>query len=149
MSAATDKIEDLLDDKGHEIHSIGPDATVLDAVDMMCERRIGALLVATTQATLGILSERDVLKRVILEGREPDQTCVEDVMTRAVACVHDTTPVGDAMAIMTERRCRHLPVVAHGAVVGIVSIGDIVRWLSREQETEIRMLTGYVRGECR
>jgi signal-transduction protein with cAMP-binding, CBS, and nucleotidyltransferase domain len=141
-----DTIEDILADKGRAVHAIMPHATVLAAVEQMCSLRVGALLVATAEATLGIISERDVLSRVILEGREPSDTRVEHVMTRAVACVHPTTKTREAMAIMTERRCRHLPVVEDWGVVGMVSIGDLVRWASREQAMEIRMLTEYVHG---
>jgi CBS domain-containing protein len=144
-----DTIRDILDEKGYEVDFIAPTATALEAVDLMCNKRIGALLVATTDATLGIISERDVLTRVILERREPAETRVEQVMTRAVACVQLDTQAREAMAVMTERRCRHLPVVADGAVVGMVSIGDLVRAASREQETEMRMLTEYVRGGYR
>jgi signal-transduction protein with cAMP-binding, CBS, and nucleotidyltransferase domain len=144
-----DRIRDILDDKGYEVHFIAPTATALEAVDRMCNHRVGALLVATADATLGIISERDVLTRVILERREPAETRVEQVMTRAVACVHLDTEAREAMAVMTERRCRHLPVVADGGVVGMVSIGDLVRWASREQEIEINMLTEYVRGGYR
>lgn len=141
-----DTVEDILRDKGYEVHSIQPQATVLQAVELMCARRVGALLVANTDATYGIISERDVLSRVILERREPAATRVDQVMTHAVACVRPNTKHGEAMAVMTERRCRHLPVVTDGAVIGIVSIGDLVRWASREHEIEIRMLTEYVHG---
>ena len=141
-----DTIDDILQDKGYHVHFIGPRATVHQAVDLMCARRVGALLVADSQATFGIISERDVLARVILERRDPSDTRVEQVMTKAVAVVRPTTKAREAMAVMTERRCRHLPVVTDGAVIGLVSIGDLVRWASREQEIEIRMLTEYVHG---
>jgi CBS domain-containing protein len=144
-----DTIEEILEDKGYHVHAIAPNATVLEAVELMCARRVGALLVATAEATLGIISERDVMTRVILERRAPSETSVERVMTRAVACVHPTTHAREAMAVMTERRCRHLPVVAEGGVIGMISIGDLVRWASREQEAEIRMLTEYVSGGYR
>jgi len=144
-----DTIQDILEEKGYAVHFIGPEATALQAVDLMCDRRIGALLVATREATLGIISERDVLTRVILERREPAETRVDRVMTRSVVCARLDTHVREAMALMTERRCRHLPVVSEGAVVGMISIGDLVRWSSREQEIEIRMLTEYVRGGYR
>jgi len=139
-------IGEILEEKGHEVFFIDPQATVLQAVELMCARHVGALLVATADATLGILSERDVLTRVILEQREPAKTKVEDVMTRAVACVGLTTRTREAMAVMTERRVRHLPVVADERIVGMVSIGDLVRVASREQEMEIRMLHEYVHG---
>jgi CBS domain-containing protein len=144
-----DTIHDILDEKGYEVHFIGPDATALQAVDLMCARRIGALLVATGEATLGIISERDVLTRVLLERHDPATTRVDRVMTRNVACIRLDTHVDEAMAVMTERRCRHLPVVANGSVVGMVSIGDLVRWAGRAQEFEIRMLTEYVQGGYR
>jgi CBS domain-containing protein len=141
-----DTISDILDEKGSEVVAIGPDATVHAAVEMMCARHIGALLVATTESTLGIISERDVLTRVILERRDPTKTLVKQVMTHAVVCVRPNTKVREAMAVMTERRCRHLPVVSEWAIVGIVSIGDLVRHASHEQEFELRMLTEYVQG---
>lgn len=136
----------IVEEKGSVVYVIPPDATAHAAVQMMCERRVGALLVATTQATLGIVSERDVLVRLILEHRDPQATPVSEVMTRAVVCVSPTTTAREAMAVMTERRCRHLPVVTEGAIVGIVSIGDLVRAASREQEFQLRMLTEYVHG---
>jgi CBS domain-containing protein len=139
-------VGDILDDKGRQVHFITPQATVFEAVEMMCARRVGALLVATTSATYGIISERDVMTRVILERRDPATTRVEQVMTAAVACVRPDTPAREAMAIMTERRCRHLPVVTDGGIVGLVSIGDLVRAASQEQEFQIRMLTEYVHG---
>ena len=141
-----DSVGDILDDKGREVHAITPEATVFEAVEMMCARHVGALLVATTSATYGIISERDVMTRVILERRDPAATRVDEVMTHAVACVRPTTGAREAMAVMTERRCRHLPVVADGGIVGLVSIGDLVRAASREQEFQIRMLTEYVHG---
>lgn len=141
-----DSVSSILEDKGRAVHFIGPSATVHAAVEMMCARRVGALLVATTEATLGIVSERDILTRVILERREPERTRVDEVMTRDVVCVGPHTSPREAMAVMTERRCRHLPVVSGGAVVGMISIGDLVRAASREQEFQLRMLTEYVHG---
>ena len=137
---------DVVEDKGYGVHAIIPDATVHQAVQRMCVHRIGALLVATEERTLGIVSERDVLTRVILEGREPARTNVEQVMTVDVACVRPGTSIKEAMAIMTQRRVRHLPVVADGAVIAMVSIGDLVQWVSREQAFELRQLTEYVQG---
>jgi signal-transduction protein with cAMP-binding, CBS, and nucleotidyltransferase domain len=141
-----DTIGRILEEKGHHVHAISPEATVLSAVDQMCAHHIGALLVATADETLGIISERDVLTRVILERREPALTRVERVMTRAIACIDVDDHVETAMAVMTERRCRHLPVVCGARIVGVVSIGDLVRWASREKEIEIRLLTEYVQG---
>ena len=139
-------IGEILDEKGHDVYFISPQATVLQAVELMCARHVGALLVATAEATRGIISERDLLTRVILEQRDPATTTVEEIMTQAVACVRLTTRAREAMAVMTERRCRHLPVVSDERIVGMVSIGDLVRVASHEQEIEIRMLHEYVHG---
>jgi CBS domain-containing protein len=141
-----ESVREILDDKGWMVHSIGPEASVHRAVEAMCERRVGALLVTADGAPLGMFSERDVMTRVILARRDPERTPVAEVMTREVLCVEPATRARVAMAVMTERRCRHLPVVEDGRVVGLLSIGDLVRWASREQELEIRMLTDYVRG---
>lgn len=136
----------ILRGKGGQIHAISPGATVLTAVEQMCAHRVGALLVCRDGTPRGIISERDVMTRVILQRLAPHETYVEEVMTRDVVCVMPHTPAREAMAVMTERRCRHLPVVVDGRVVGVISIGDLVRWVSREQEAEIQMLTDYVRG---
>jgi CBS domain-containing protein len=136
----------ILDEKGRNVHTIAPQASVLQAVELMCGRHVGALLVCVGDTPSGIISERDVMKRLILAGRDPGATKVEEVMTREVVCVNQGTKAREAMAIMTERRCRHLPVVDDGHIVGMLSIGDLVRWASHEQEFEIRMLTDYVRG---
>lgn len=139
-------VEDILDDKGRVVHSTTPDATVLEAVDAMCERHIGALLVRGADGPLGIVSERDVLRRVVIERRDPAATRVEAIMTREVVCIGPHARIHEVMALMTERRIRHVPVVEHAAIVGLVSLGDLVRSVSREQEVELGMLTDYVRG---
>ena len=139
-------VQEILDRKGANVHRVRPEVTVLRAVEEMAERHIGAVLVSEGDSVVGILSERDVMTRVVLLGRDPAATLVEEVMTRAVVAIEPTTTHGAAMAIMSERRCRHLPVVHEGRVVGMVTIGDLVRHASREQEFEIRMLTDYIRG---
>jgi CBS domain-containing protein len=139
-------IRSILEAKGRDIHTIQPGATILEAVDAMCKVHIGALLVLEGNVVSGIISERDVMCRVILERQEPARTTVADAMTRNVVCIDIDKSVEEAMAIMTERRCRHLPVVVDGKVQGIVSIGDLVRWASRDQEFEIRILHEYVEG---
>ena len=139
-------VADILGYKGTEVHYVAPDATVLSAVERMCAKHIGALLVANARIPLGIFSERDLMVRVILARRDPATTPVAEVMTTDVACVSPDTRAREAMAIMTDRRCRHLPVVSGGEVVGMLSIGDLVRWMSQEQAFEIQVLTDYVRG---
>jgi CBS domain-containing protein len=135
---------EILREKGGKVHTTDPEATVLEAVELMADNHIGALLVGTDGEPVGILSERDVMMRVILDRRDPAATKVGDVMTREVVCAEPATPGEEAMAIMTERRCRHLPVVSGGRVVGVVSIGDLVRCAARDYEFEVRMLIDYV-----
>ncbi len=139
-------VADVLRYKGTVVHSIAPETRVLTAVEEMCERHIGALLVTQGRIPLGIFSERDLMRRVILARKDPVSTYVQDVMTTEVLCVGPSTPARQAMAIMTDRRCRHLPVVDDNEVVGMLSIGDLVRWMSTEQAFEIQILTDYVRG---
>ena len=141
-----DTVADILSYKGTEVHSVTPDTIVLSAVETMCNRHVGALLVCNAGIPLGMFSERDLMKRVILARRDPAATLVADVMTDGVLCVGPSTPAREAMAIMTDRRCRHLPVVSGGEIVGMLSIGDLVRWASHEQAFEIQLLTDYVRG---
>ena len=140
-------VGDILGDKGVQIYKVGPETTVLHAVQQMCAMRVGAVLVCDGTACSGIFSERDLMNRVILNGLDPATTRVAEVMTAEVACVEPGTPASEAMAIMTERRCRHLPVVEGGEIVGVISIGDLVRWDSRYQAFELRMLTDYIHGK--
>lgn len=143
-----DTVGHILKEKGAQVHATSPDATVLHAVDKMCGNRVGALLVCDNKTPIGIFTERDLMTRVILEGWDPKTTKVSEVMSRDVACVGLHTRAEEAMAIMTERRCRHLPVVDDdGQLAGIISIGDLVRWASLNQEYEIRMLTDYIHGK--
>ena len=136
----------IIETKGTAIYRASPDDTVLAAVDEMCRRHVGALLVMKNGTPVGIISERDLLTRVLLERRDPAATSVAEVMTSEVVCVQPDTSPNEAMRIMTERRCRHLPVVSGESVIGLLSIGDLVRWTSQSQEYEINMLHDYVEG---
>ena len=140
-------IQSILDDKGWTIYGVGGDVTVFDAIRTMCRNHIGALLVNdNNDKPIGILSERDIMRRVALERRDPSATSVADVMTSEIAFVLiDATPE-DAMALMIERRCRHLPVLQDEIVVGMISMGDLVHWTNRNREHEIRVLQEYVSG---
>jgi CBS domain-containing protein len=142
-----DTVGSILIDKGSAVHSTPPEATVLAAVERMCREQIGALLVCEQGHPVGIITERDLMTRVILERRDPSTALVREVMSTEVAFVEPGVSSGEAMAIMTERRCRHLPVVREQQVVGLVSIGDLVRQASRKQEFEIRVLTDYICGK--
>jgi CBS domain-containing protein len=141
-----DTCDDILKTKGDAVLTVAADATVLEAVQLMCARRVGALLVGSPDELEGIISERDVMTRVVLSQRSPRETKVSEVMTREVVFVELETSQREAMAMMTRIRCRHLPVVVDGRVVGMVSIGDLVRAAGREYETEVRTLTAYIQG---
>jgi CBS domain-containing protein len=134
----------VLADKGSQVHTIAPGATVADAVARMNELRIGALLVIDNGRPVGIFTERDVLVRVVAERRDPASTGVVEVMTRRLVSIAPTTTVEDAMVIVTESRCRHLPVIDAGTLCGLVSIGDLTRWVVRDQQHRIADLVGYI-----
>ena len=142
-----DTIKRILRDKGDAVFKVPPEATVMQAVETMSKRHVGAVLVCTGCECSGIFTERDLMSRVVLAGLDPATTQVVDVMTADIACIQPSTSAAEAMAIMTGRRCRHLPVVENGAIVGMVSIGDLVRLESENQQFEIRMLTDYIHGK--
>ena len=137
----------ILEEKGRRLHVTAPEATVIEAADVMCRARVGALLVMENDTLVGIFSERDVMSRVVLVGLDPGQTRVGDVMTPDVVCVEIDVSPDEAMAIITDRRMRHLPVVEGRRVVGVVSIGDLVRWAIRDREQSIEQLHEYVTGK--
>lgn len=130
--------------RGGDIESISPGGNVVDAVHRMNERGIGSLLVMDGDHLVGIFTERDVLVRVVGAGRDPVQAAVRDVMTTQLLTIEPDTTVEEAMRIMTERRCRHLPVLEDDQVVGMISIGDLTRWLVVDQQNKIQDLEGYI-----
>jgi len=137
-------VRQLLDRKGRQIFSIAPGTAVLEAIRLMAERHVGALLVMEGESLSGIVSERDYARKVILMGRSSADTPVRDIMTVAVITVQPETPVEECMQVMTERRVRHLPVVEAGRVVGMVSIGDLVKAVIAEQQQHIEQLESYI-----
>ncbi len=138
------RIKEILDDKGHDVLQIEADATVFEAVKQMVEARVGSLLVTEGGEIAGIFTERDYLRRMTLEGRDDKETPVRDVMSSPLVVVTPQNTIDECMAMMTDRRIRHLPVVDDGDVVGIVSIGDIVKFKSKQQSFEIKYLTDYI-----
>lgn len=142
-----DTLRAVLTHKGTKVHCVVPQATVLDAVHKMNHERIGALLVRDGADVVGIFTERDVLCRVLESGRDPRTTPVGEVMNPEIVAVDPDTGVKDAMAIITEKRCRHLPVMEHGDLKGLVSIGDLTRWVSRHQEGHIQDLVNFITGK--
>ena len=134
----------VVERKGTEVHSVAPTATVLEAVLQMNRERIGALLVREGGQVVGIFSERDVLTRVIARDLDPTTTPVTEVMTTSLVTVGPRTTVAEAMAVVTEKRCRHLPVMEGDRLLGLVSIGDLTRWVTRRQAWHIEDLVRYI-----
>ena len=142
-----DQIVRILDRKGRDVETVPDTATVCDAVERMNARKIGAVLVGDEHGRpSGIFTERDVLVRVIACGIDPKVTPVRDVMTRDLVTVAPDTTVGDALAIVTEHKCRHLPVVDGEGVCGLISSGDLVSWIVRNQQQVIDDLHEYIRA---
>jgi CBS domain-containing protein len=135
----------VLEGKGSEVLTIDADATVFEAIKRMVGANVGALLVTEGGNVAGIVTERDYLRRVTLEGRTEEETLVREIMTSPLVYVTPETSVDECMAVMTERRIRHLPVFTEDRdLVGVVSIGDLVKFKSAEQDFRIRFLTEYI-----
>ena len=139
-------VKHLLEGKGSAIHAIGPDAPVLDAIQLMADKYVGALLVMEGVNLHGIVSERDYARKVILKGRSSKDTPIRDIMSAPVLTVtpHDT--VNHCMKLVTDKRVRHLPVVEGGRVVGVLSIGDLVKAVIEDQAEELEHMQRYIAG---
>jgi CBS domain-containing protein len=140
------RVCDLLNDKGRDIWSLTPDATVYEAIDQMAQRGVGALLVMEGERLVGIVSERDYARKVILKGKASREIQVREIMSHPVICVSPELTVEQTMALMTDKHVRHLPVVVEEVVVGVISIGDVVRSVIEDQEVYIQQLTMYITG---
>lgn len=141
------KIADILRAKGSNVHTVAADATVFEAIRKMVDANVGSLLVTEGDAIVGIITERDYLRRVALEGRTSKQTLVREIMGTRVLCVAPEAEVEACMAVMSEQRIRHLPVMDQGRLAGIVSIGDLVKQQSSERKAEIQILTDFIVGK--
>jgi CBS domain-containing protein len=139
-------VSQLLEAKGHQIFSVTPQDSVLHAIEMMATRHVGALLVMGEGALLGIISERDYARKVILKNRSSHDTPVSDIMSSPAVSVGPEDTVHHCMQLMTEGRFRHLPVVKAGRVVGMLSIGDLVKAVIQEQSEHIQHLERYIAG---
>lgn len=140
------QVRHLLESKGDTIYSIAPDAPVLEAIKRMAEHRIGALLVMRGDQLLGVVSERDYARKVILQGRSSSQATVGEIMRADPLTVGPQTDVLDCMRLCTDSRVRHLPVVDSGKVIGIISIGDLVKAVIDAQAEQIQHLERYITG---
>jgi CBS domain-containing protein len=139
-------VKDILASKGREVWSVAPNDTVFAAVQVMADKEIGALLVMRDEVLCGIVTERDYARKVILEGRTSRDTLVSDVMTTDVLSAAPEHTVEECMALMTNKRARHLPVIDDKQVVGLVSIGDLVKAMIEDQKTTIDQLQHYIAG---
>ena len=140
------QVRTILEDKGSHVETIGPEATVADAVRRMNELRIGSLLVLEGERVVGMFTERDVLTRIVSDRRDPDGTFIRDVMTSTLITLVPTNTVEEALTIVNEKRIRHLPVMNGDQLVGMISIGDLTRSLIRHQQAEIQDLVGYIKS---
>lgn len=139
-------VKQLLQVKGRVVHAIAPGASVLEAISLMAEKGIGALVVLDAGRLAGVVSERDYARKVILVGRSSQSTAVREIMSDKVVTVRSDQTVEDCMALMTEKRIRHLPVIEAGKLAGVVSIGDLVKEVIADREETIKQLESYIRS---
>ncbi|MBI4529613.1 MAG: CBS domain-containing protein [Deltaproteobacteria bacterium] len=140
------RVRDILKVKGEAVCSIGPDESVYDAMKLMADKNIGALMVVEGTKLVGLISERDYARKVILQGRSSRTTQVREIMTSRVVYAEPEQNIEECMALMTEKRVRHLPVLAGGQLVGVISIGDLVKSIISEQKFIIEQLERYISG---
>jgi CBS domain-containing protein len=139
-------VRQLLEAKGYDVWSIAPDSSVYDALKLMAEKNVGALVVLEGEKLVGIISERDYARKVILKGKSSMATPVSEIMTSKVVYVRPENTLGECMVQMTDKHIRHLPVVVDDRVIGIISIGDVVKTTISEQELLIQQLESYIAG---
>jgi CBS domain-containing protein len=135
---------DILRIKGHDVWSVPPEETILTAIRLMATREVGALLVMENEKLIGIVTERDYTRKVALEGRSSKDALVQEIMSTRVLCARPDQTVNECMALMSDKRARHLPVLDHKQVIGLISIGDLVKSIISEQQFEIQALQYYI-----
>lgn len=139
-------VNEILNSKGREVWSITPDRTVFEALRLMAEKDVGALLVMEGTKLVGLVTERDYARKIVLAGKSSRGTPVREAMTTRVLCARPEQTVEECMALMTDKRTRHLPILEHKRVIGLVSIGDLVKAIIREQKFVIEQLQHYISG---
>lgn len=139
-------IRQLLEKKGHQVYSISPDATVYQALQMMADKDIGALLVIQEGKIVGMFSERDYARKVVLHGRHSKETSVGEMMVKGIHFIEPHRPIEDCMLLMTQKKVRHVPVISNNQLMGLVSIGDVVNNVISQQKGTIQDLENYIRG---
>ena len=137
-------VKQILQGKGHDVWSIGPEASVYDAIEMMADKEVGALTIVDGDSLVGVVTERDYARKVILQGRSSKDTKIKDIMTSRVAYASPEQSVEECMGMMTEKRIRHLPVMDGDKLLGIISIGDLVKAIIEEQQHVIEQLEQYI-----
>lgn len=135
---------EILRDKGNEVWAIEPDVAIIEALRIMAEKRVGALLVMNDNKLVGIVTERDYARKVALEERSSRQSLVREIMSTRVLCARPDQTVQECMALMSDKRARHLPVLDHKKIIGVISIGDLVKAIIAEQQFEIEQLQHYI-----
>jgi CBS domain-containing protein len=140
-------VRHILQTKGNDIWSVTPETLVYEALRVMAEKNVGALLVMSGRELAGIFSERDYARKIILKGESSQKTAVKDVMTSAVVFVHPDQSIEECMALMTQKRVRHLPVFEHEQLAGLISIGDVVKEIISDQQETIQHLENYITGK--
>ncbi len=142
-----DTVRLVLKFKGHNVWHVSPDACVYEAIELMAEKHVGALMVVKGSELVGVVSERDYARKVILQGKASKQTPVSEIMSSPAISLAPEQTVEDAMRLMTDKRIRHLPVVEDGQILGVLSIGDLVRWMMSAQQQTISQLHNYITSQ--
>jgi CBS domain-containing protein len=140
------KVSDILEEKNQEIFSVTPDTKVFDTIKLMVEKNIGAILVMDGERLEGIFTERDYMKKIILKGYSSKDTSVKDVMTERVAYISPDASLEEGLAVMSEKKCRHLPVFESKKLLGVISIGDLAKRIIKDQQVTIHNLNEYIAG---
>lgn len=142
------KVADVLREKGRKVFTVNRKTTVLEAIKEMSDKNVSGLVVMDGEKIAGIITERDYLRKIILKGKSSGTTMVEEIMTEKVFFATPDQSVEECMAVMVEKSCRHLPVMDQGCLVGVVSILDLTRQMTKEQKTTIKYLQDYIHGKC-